>query len=143
MEPSHPLGKRHLVTVQQAWQGVDNQMFGAEVKGKTLEILKQCKQGWEFPDVIGRRSNFSFIRLHYDKPSNSLPKSTSLAGYCYLFHPVENRGASLEEMKRLASYPDAFQFAGAFTEAHNRIGNSVPPLFMRAIAEHIKVNILG
>ncbi len=42
----------------------------------------------------------------------------------------------------IASFPPAFQFAGLWTDAVNRIGNSVPPLFMRAIAGHIRTHIL-
>jgi site-specific DNA-cytosine methylase len=34
------------------------------------------------------------------------------------------------------------QFLGGFTATAERIGNSVPPLFMRAIAEHIRDTIL-
>jgi DNA (cytosine-5)-methyltransferase 1 len=44
-------------------------------------------------------------------------------------------------MKRIASFPDAFQFSGTFRDAWGQIGNSVPPLFMKAIAEHVR-NIL-
>lgn len=43
----------------------------------------------------------------------------------------------------IASFPPSFRFAGLWTDAVNRIGNSVPPLFMRAIAQHIKDNILS
>lgn len=43
----------------------------------------------------------------------------------------------LNEIKMLSSYPEGA--AGGWAQ----IGNSVPPLFMRSIANHIKVNILG
>ena len=35
------------------------------------------------------------------------------------------------------SGPDGFAFAGPFDEGIRQVGNSVPPLFMRAIAGHI------
>ena len=38
--------------------------------------------------------------------------------------------------------PDGFNFAGNWNATVNRIGNSVPPLFMRAIAQHIRKEIL-
>lgn len=41
-----------------------------------------------------------------------------------------------------ASIPSQFSFNGSFQDAKNRIGNSVPPLFMKAIAEHIRREIL-
>lgn len=42
----------------------------------------------------------------------------------------------------ISSYPESFIFVGSFTDKKERIGNSVPPLFMKAIAEHIRNNIL-
>lgn len=41
-----------------------------------------------------------------------------------------------------ASFPNDFKWAGKTVDIKNRIGNSVPPNLMRAIAEHIKINIL-
>ena len=43
----------------------------------------------------------------------------------------------------IASFPLEFVFTGRWTDAVNRIGNSVPPLLMRAIARHIRAEILG
>lgn len=40
------------------------------------------------------------------------------------------------------SFPDDFKFSGGNTNIKDRIGNSVPPLLMKAIAGHIKDNIL-
>lgn len=52
-------------------------------------------------------------------------------------HPGEHRYFSLEEMQRGASFPDAFQLTGTPTDRTMRMGNSVPPLFMRAIASQV------
>lgn len=42
-----------------------------------------------------------------------------------------------------ASFPKEFSFVGDLTDRKARIGNCVPPLFMYAIAKHIKENILS
>lgn len=47
------------------------------------------------------------------------------------------------EFKRLGSWPDAYEFTGSRKDWQERIGNSVPPLFMRAIAQHIRDHILN
>ena len=52
------------------------------------------------------------------------------------------RKFAISEVKRLCSYPDAFRMIGSYSQQWSRLGNSVPPLFMRAIAEHIRANIL-
>lgn len=49
---------------------------------------------------------------------------------------------TLIELRQLASYPQAFQFVDA-DSAWERIGNSVPPLFMRSIALRIARHILA
>jgi len=58
------------------------------------------------------------------------------------YHPTECRSLTTKELKRIQSFPDGFQFVGCRRDAIQRIGNSVPPNLMKAIAEHIKVNIL-
>jgi DNA (cytosine-5)-methyltransferase 1 len=57
-------------------------------------------------------------------------------------HPEEARLLTEWELKRAASYPDPFQFIGDYDMMLARIGNSVPPLFMRAIATHVRTQIL-
>ena len=48
------------------------------------------------------------------------------------------QGLSTAEFKRFGSFPDDFVFAGEFEEGIKQIGNCVPPLFMKAIAENIR-----
>jgi len=51
---------------------------------------------------------------------------------------AERRRFSFPELKRFSSFPDAFTFAGEFEEGIRQIGNSVPLLSMKAIAEKIR-----
>jgi DNA (cytosine-5)-methyltransferase 1 len=46
------------------------------------------------------------------------------------------------ELRRVGSFPDYFRFVGGLSNQWERIGNSVPPNLMRAIAEHIRKEIL-
>jgi DNA (cytosine-5)-methyltransferase 1 len=77
-----------------------------------------------------------------DAPAPTLVKDCKLAGYSPMIHPTESRSIAIGEMRRMASFPDDFFFAGKYFDAHSRIGNSVPPLFMRAIARHIRDHLL-
>lgn len=74
----------------------------------------------------------SLYKIHPNKPSNCMKKSSEL------FHYYENRILTAREYARLMSYPDTFKFISAST-AHKCIGNSIAPLLMKAIAEHIRV----
>ena len=46
------------------------------------------------------------------------------------------------ELRRVGSFPESFRFVGGLSNQWERIGNSVPPNLMRAIAEHIRREIL-
>jgi DNA (cytosine-5)-methyltransferase 1 len=60
-----------------------------------------------------------------------------------VYHHTDCRVLSLDELRALASFPFAFCLAGDYEDAWQRIGNSVPPLFMEAIARNIRIEILS
>lgn len=57
-------------------------------------------------------------------------------------HPLYTRTLSFLEYRRIGAFPPAFVFPGNWAHGVDRIGNSVPPLFMRAIATHVREHIL-
>jgi DNA (cytosine-5)-methyltransferase 1 len=50
----------------------------------------------------------------------------------------ENRRLRVPELKRLFTFPDSFTFAGSRASVQKQIGNSVPPLLAKAVAEAIR-----
>ena len=69
----------------------------------------------------------------------TIPKSEiSITG---IIHPNRKRYLNLSELKRCSSFTDDFKFIDRKSGCM-RIGNSVPPNLMKAIAENIKINIL-
>ncbi len=58
-----------------------------------------------------------------------------------IMHPNRVRYLSKNELTVGASFPSSFKFSSR-KKAIERIGNSVPPNLMRAIAEHVRKNIL-
>ena len=51
--------------------------------------------------------------------------------------PEPPRTISVREAARLQSFPDRFRFLGAFTQQFHQVGNAVPPLLAKAVAEAI------
>lgn len=98
------------------------------------------------PHLEGKKINYTMMQgmvldgsrpWHTSKePSPTLSKSGNYA----VFDNGKLRSFSIVEASRLGSYPDGFQWR---KDAIERIGNSVPPLFMRAIAAHIRETILS
>lgn len=151
LEPSHPRAQYRPISmaaaigdlgdVQDPARGhvwLDESPSGRNTK--TWPLAHQARQGARY---AGQQR-----RYVWDKPCGTLLTASAehQAMDPYLrsigCHPLYTRTLSLLEYKRIASFPDAFEFVGPRKFAYNRIGNCVPPLFMRAIAAHIRAQIL-
>ncbi len=84
------------------------------------------------------KRHFGLIRLDPEKPCPTIQKSQPRSSTTGLIHPYEVRHLTIGEIKLMSSFPAAFQLKGSFHEKWARIGNSVSPLFMRAIALHLR-----
>lgn len=71
------------------------------------------------------------------KPSPTLVAHMAVDTYMYI-HPTEDRTITPREAARIQSFPDSFDFSVvSFTSQYRQIGNAVPPLMAKAIAEEI------
>lgn len=145
IEPSHPKAQNKPITSQEALMNAMPKTFGDYRNNPSAQKIKSMlhlvKQGRSMGDIT--KSNFSLCRLHPEQPAPTICKQITFSGIGNgILHYNENRQLSIEELKRIASYPDDYQFIGKFETQWERIGNSVPPMFMKAIADHIWSSIL-
>ena len=137
---SNPLGSKTIEGAK--LDGLNGKSL--RLNGKTSNLIKLLKPGQRLDPLYeqihgkGNKAYFGFSRLHPDRPARTIIKDT--AG---LFHYTENRTLTIGEYKRIASFPDEVDFIGTFSTALQRIGNSIPPLFMKAIALQIRYKMWG
>lgn len=56
---------------------------------------------------------------------------------------THTRKFTIAEVKRICAFPDGFVLTGSYSQQWERLGNSVPPLMMKAIAEVVRDQILN
>ena len=114
-----------------------------ETTPTALARFKAIKQGENFhslpPDLKStysdaeRTQNTIYLRLKYNEPSGTVVNVRK----SMWIHPVKDRAISIREAARLQTFPDSFVFCGLKNSQYQQIGNAVPPLLAKAIAEHL------
>ena len=117
---------------------------------RAKKIFSHMKQGDKYMDlppdirkILPFREDIfpdRLKRLKLDEPSWTILAHIGMDGYRYI-HPTENRTLSVREAARIQSFPDSFVFTGNMREQYIQVGNSVPPLLAKAIAEEVKSSL--
>jgi DNA (cytosine-5)-methyltransferase 1 len=72
------------------------------------------------------------------KPSPTiLARGNGGGGVCAIPHPSGMRRLTVRESARVQTFPDEFVFAGAMNSMYRQVGNAVPVLLARRIAESL------
>jgi DNA (cytosine-5)-methyltransferase 1 len=136
-EPSYPIPNMKIINVMEALKGVVNKTYAKEFTPNILELWNKMSPG-EKGSKYKNGSYFNWIKISPNKPINTIAKKETGC----LLHWKEKRFLTIEEAKRLCSFPDDFRFIGNYRQQWARLGNAVMPNFMKAIALNIKENIL-
>jgi DNA (cytosine-5)-methyltransferase 1 len=138
-EPGHPKAESQPIPISAAMVGSPSSAPRA-MSTRAAAIWSRLRPGRGGQDVSGPNKDFSLVRLSPSMVCPTIRKAQSAGNG--LMHWSERRYLSTSEMARLGSFPDAFLWAGSAQDAMQRIGNSVPPFLARAVARHVRSEML-
>lgn len=104
-----------------------------------VSALKEGEDARDLPPELAPKKHYSgaYGRLSWNKPARTITRWVFHPGSGRFFHPEQNRTITIREAARLHSYPDTFHFLGTYTNMASQIGESVPPLLAKVIAQSI------
>ncbi|CAI0821689.1 DNA cytosine methyltransferase [Serratia plymuthica] len=107
---------------------------------KMMEIIKHSGKNINCIPKHLITSGFSscYSRLDKDEPAVTITVNFVHPASNRCIHPVLNRALTPREGARLQSFDDDFEFFGNRSQITKQIGNAVPPLLGKAIAQQVK-----
>jgi DNA (cytosine-5)-methyltransferase 1 len=161
LQPTHSqfseFGLPPWVTFRQAVEGLDplSQSYLPFPEGrlKYYRLLGPGQYWKHLPEELQREalgnSYFSgggktgFLRrLAWDKPSPTLVTHPAMPA-TDLAHPEELRPLSVEEYKRVQSFPDSWDIQGPIAQKYKQVGNAVPIPLGRALGAQLLAHASG
>lgn len=83
-------------------------------------------------------------KMEAERPARTLLAHLGKDGYSHIhYDDRQARPISVREAARLQSFPDGFRFSGTMNPAFKQIGNAVPPLLAKAVAEALRRQLVG
>jgi DNA (cytosine-5)-methyltransferase 1 len=128
--------------------------FAGVLSKQNLERLRHIPPGGSWRDIphellpkgmkLARRSDHTrrYGRIDPDGLSGTILTKCD-PHWGSFFHWSQDRALTVREAARIQSFPDTYRFYGSRVSQYEQVGNAVPPLLAKALADHIKMTILG
>ncbi|WFR62974.1 DNA cytosine methyltransferase [Paenibacillus amylolyticus] len=131
-----------LTYLQAGSRDVHNHIM-TDTRETALQRFQMLQQGQNFHHLDDsykgtysnpqRTQNTVYLRLNYNNPSGTVLNIRK----SMWIHPVKDRAVSIREAARLQTFPDNFVFMGSKDAQYQQVGNAVPPLLGRAVADQL------
>jgi DNA (cytosine-5)-methyltransferase 1 len=139
--PTFPKKTPFIITTKQAIEDLIDEGTDYQNSPKRTESIKRY-----FPPkcsnkdalIIIRKNKLTGIMMYYttrdkwDKPFQTIIQSGDRA-----FHPLKDRSLSINECKRLFSFPDDFILPHSPSQNWERLARSVPPNLMKHVSRNL------
>jgi len=111
-------------------------------RGRSPDAVMQTVQAGRLNVITGRvGSHFKRTDVSVERPLNTVQCSDP-AQTRYEVGP-DRRKFTIDELKRICSFPDDYVMSGSYAQQWARLGNSVPPLMAKAIGEAVRDALLA
>ena len=125
---------------QRLMRGNNTYLYNHQIthhSAQTQSIISLIPNGGKIKDLPKeywdiRKYNKAFERMDKDRPSNTVD-----TGHRNYFHYEFNRIPTVRENCRLQSFPDSYVIVCSKTSQYKQVGNAVPPILAKHIADSI------
>ena len=131
---------------QRMMRSQSNELFNhvaATHSEKVQHIISLVPDGGNYKDLPPEYRNSRNFHVAWTRFASGKPAPTIDTGHRHHFHYKFNRVPTVRECARIQSFPDCFHFQGNKSQQFRQVGNAVPPLMARAIAEELLKALRG
>lgn len=145
LSPVFPKGYKEKITTKEAIGDLIDNGTDQVNHSKREELIRDYFHGGCTSADIKRicaENNLKVYEQSFRRDKWEEPYYTIKQHHTRPYHPVVDRLMSIDEAKRIQTFPDDFKLLHSPTQNWERIGRAVPPNMMKEISKNIQINIL-
>ena len=113
----------------------------SEHSEQTKKIISLVPDGGNYKDLPEEYRSVRNVHIAWTRYNSKKPSLTIDTGHRHHFHYKYDRIPTVRESARLQSFPDDFIFYGSKTSQYKQVGNAVPTLMAKAVAENVLMHL--